>query len=212
MLSGIGSISKSQLPSSISRSQLTSPMTVRVSGPHPSYPTHALAISSTSSKGASNETLLIFPVHSLVLASHCASLPTLPPSSQSGNTLNLPVLPLALPSPAAFSVLHQFMYHHRLDVVLKALVPLPPTFLHNLSHHTVQSTLASASLLHQLSSYVCSSANSSLTNLMTHTAHVKELWQDMVALGLHDPELWDTIDLAWEVLLGALNLAATSQH
>jgi len=30
----------------------------------------------------------------------------------------------------------------------------------------------------------------------------------MVALGLHDPELWDTVDLAWEIVLGALNLAA----
>jgi hypothetical protein len=31
----------------------------------------------------------------------------------------------------------------------------------------------------------------------------------MVALGLCDPELWDTVDLAWEVVLGALNLAAS---
>jgi hypothetical protein len=30
----------------------------------------------------------------------------------------------------------------------------------------------------------------------------------MVALGLYDPELWDAVDLAWEVVLGALNLAA----
>jgi hypothetical protein len=31
----------------------------------------------------------------------------------------------------------------------------------------------------------------------------------MVALGLYDSELWDTVDLAWEVVLGALNLAAS---
>jgi len=42
--------------------------------------------------------------------------------------------------------------------------------------------------------------------------HVKELWQDMVALGLNDPELWDTLDLAWEIVLGALNLAAAAQR
>lgn len=103
------------------------------------------------------------------------------------------------------------MYHHRLDVVLKALFPLPSQFLHNLSHHTVQSTLASGNLLHQLSTYLCSSASSNLQTLTTHAAHVKELWQDMVALGLHDPELWDTVDLAWEVVLGALNLAAAQR-
>jgi hypothetical protein len=58
-------------------------------------------------------------------------------------------------------------------------------------------------------SNLCSSAGSSLQILTTHAAHVKELWQDMVALGLYDPELWDTVDLAWEVVLGALNLAAS---
>jgi hypothetical protein len=32
----------------------------------------------------------------------------------------------------------------------------------------------------------------------------------MAALGLYDLELWDTIDLAWEIVLEALNLAAAS--
>jgi len=91
---------------------------------------------------------------------------------------------------------------------MKSLFPLPSGFVQSLSHNTVQSTLASGSSLHKLSSYLCSSAGSSLQALTTHAAHVKELWQDMVALGLHDPELWDTVDLAWEIVLGALNLAA----
>ena len=91
---------------------------------------------------------------------------------------------------------------------MKSLFPLPSSFVQSLSHNTVQSTLASGSSLHKLSSYLCSSAGSSLQVLTTHAAHVKELWQDMVALGLHDPELWDTVDLAWEIVLGALNLAA----
>jgi hypothetical protein len=100
------------------------------------------------------------------------------------------------------------MYHHRLDAVLKALIPLPAQFLHNLSHQTVQSTMSSPNMLHQLSSYLCSSSSSNIGALTTHAAHVKELWQDMVALGLHDPELWDAVDLAWEIVLGALNVAA----
>ena len=91
---------------------------------------------------------------------------------------------------------------------MKSLFPLPATFVQSLSHHTVQSTLASGTSLHQLSSYLCSATGGSLQALTTHAAHVKELWQDMVALGLHDPELWDAVDLSWEVVLGALNLAA----
>lgn len=152
----------------------------------------------------------MYPVHAVVLASQCALLPPLPssfPHPDSG--LQLPVLPLALPSAEAFSILHSYMYTRRLDVVLKGLFPMPAGFLDSLSHETVQAALASGGVLHQLASYLCSSSSSSLQNLMVHAAHVKELWQDMAALGLHDPELWDTIDLAWEVILGALNLAAS---
>jgi hypothetical protein len=119
------------------------------------------------------------------------------------------VLPLNLPSPAAFKIIHTYLYNHSLEVFMKSLFPLPTAFVQSLSHHTVQSTLASGSSLHQLSSYLCSATGGSLQALTTHAAHVKELWQDFVALGLHDPELWDAIDLSWEVVLGALNLAAT---
>ncbi len=42
------------------------------------------------------------------------------------------------------------------------------------------------------------------------TGRVKDLWQDLVSIGLYELELWDTLDLAWEILLGALNLAATA--
>ncbi|KAJ6565582.1 hypothetical protein DFH09DRAFT_1081730 [Mycena vulgaris] len=56
--------------------------------------------------------------------------------------------------------------------------------------------------------HALASASSNLSTLMGHAGHVKELWQDMVALSVYDPELWDALNLAWEVGLGALNLAA----
>ncbi|KAK2460855.1 hypothetical protein APHAL10511_007325 [Amanita phalloides] len=211
MLAGNAALSSSYLPGSLSRSQLHSTMTVPVraaSSEKPEFPTHILALSSSTS--AASDQVRLFPVHSLVLASHCARLPRLPPSQASGSSsqLTLPVLTMSVPSPAAFAVLHQYMYHHRLDTVLKALFPLPANFLQSVSHHTIQATLSSEPTLRQLSSYLCASASSNLQTLTSHAAHVKELWQDMAALGLFDPELWDTIDLAWEIVLGALNLAA----
>ncbi|KAJ7620144.1 hypothetical protein FB45DRAFT_929545 [Roridomyces roridus] len=100
------------------------------------------------------------------------------------------------------------MYTHRLEVALAALLPLPHAFLENLDIARISTTLSSRSAIHTLSSHLASSAGGSLSALMAHAVHVKELWQDMVALGLYDPELWDMLDLAWEVVLGALNLAA----
>lgn len=207
MLAGIAALS---MPTSMSKSQLPPSLSIqirRTSSQQPTYPTHVLAVG--SSKSSANEHVLMFPIHDIVLASQCSSLPRLPSSSlPSSSTLHAPVLPLALPSPAAFQVIHTYLYNHSLGGVLQALFPLPSGFIQSLSHNTVQSTLASGTTLHQLSSYLCSSAGSSLQLLTTHAAHVKELWQDMVALGLYDSELWDTVDLAWEVVLGALNLAA----
>jgi hypothetical protein len=43
---------------------------------------------------------------------------------------------------------------------------------------------------------------------MGHAHHITALWRNAIALGAHDKDLWDVIDLAWEVVLGSLNLAA----
>ncbi|KAJ6565518.1 hypothetical protein DFH09DRAFT_1314815 [Mycena vulgaris] len=67
----------------------------------------------------------IFPVHAVVLAAYCTMLPRLPPSAPVGSSrtlrAKLSVLPLTLPSPHAFAVLHAFMYTHRLAPALAFL-------------------------------------------------------------------------------------------
>ncbi|KAF8199464.1 hypothetical protein BJ912DRAFT_949119 [Pholiota molesta] len=164
MLAGISALSSSHLPTTMPKSHVPHSMSIpiRMSGSpaQPTYPTHVLAIA--SSKSSANEHVFLFPVHNIVIAAHS---------------------PMTLPSPAAFKVLHGYLYNHSLEGVMKSLFPLPSGFVHGLSHHTVQSTLASGSSLHQLSSYLCSSSGSSLQVLTSHAAHVKELWQDMVILG-----------------------------
>jgi len=218
MLSGISSITSSHLPSSLPKHQVPSSLTLPIrhnAHPGSTLPTHLLAIAS-SSKAAANEPVLLFPMHSIVLASQCSSFPRLPSSlhsTHSNSTIKLPVLPFTLPSPTAFRLIHSYLYTHALESILHALLPVPTSFAHNgLAHHTVLSTLASPSALHQLSSYVVQAYGGDVQRVFGCAGHVKELWQDMVALGLNDPELWDTLDLAWEIVLGALNLAAAAQR
>ncbi|KAF8182992.1 hypothetical protein K438DRAFT_1839403 [Mycena galopus ATCC 62051] len=222
MQAGIASLAPSHLPQnmSIPRDRLPSALTVPLCAPPhgvlPSYPTHALAISPASSKSSSGKAS-IFAVHSVVLAAHCAKLPPLPPArapSASG-AVTLPVLPFALPSPPAFTILHAYMYTHRVDAVLAALLPLPSSFLAPLSASsgsgaasTIAAALASPPHLHTLAAHLASHSSSNISTLLEHAAHVKELWQDMVALGMYDPPLWSALDLAWEVVLGAMNVVA----
>lgn len=225
MQAGISAIPSSHLPRSLQKSQVPQvlPIPVRPSSSK-MYPTHVLAISQTSSSRSSgNEQTHLFPVHALVVAAQCASVPRLPPSSVSGGTASLPVLPLALPSAQAFRLLHAFLYTHSAAALLQGLIPLPSSFVSSLAAQpeseenpernvALESTLASPQTLHALSQYLvsASSGENIVQALMAHAAHVKELWQDAVALGVHDPTLWAAMDLAWEVVLGAINLAAAA--
>ncbi|KAF8842797.1 hypothetical protein BDN67DRAFT_988890 [Paxillus ammoniavirescens] len=215
MLAGISALSPSHLPSSMPRSQLqqTRSLTIplRASSHTPSYPTHILALSRSSSQDSS---ALLVATHAVVLASHCASLPRLPPSPVSGHpnatvSVTLPVLPISIPSPAAFAPLHAFLYTHSIPQLLSTLIPaIPASFLSTLtSPQVLRGTLASGPSLHRLSSHLVSSAPGmgALTGVAQNTAAV---WRNAVALGVHDPELWDCLDLAWEVVLGAMNLGA----
>ncbi|KAJ7151301.1 hypothetical protein C8R43DRAFT_924179 [Mycena crocata] len=229
MMAGISALAPSHLPTSLPRSHLPPALTIPIrsvsSSPHPSYPTHALAIGSSSSKHgqALDAHQSLFPVHAVVLTVHCAKLPRLPPPARSSSSRAvLPVCPIALPSPQAFSILHAFMYTHRLDAALSALLPLPSSFIESLAASyssasargaptpiaLIHAVLSAPQMRHALSAHLCASAAGNVNALLAHAGHVKELWQDMVALGLYDAELWDALDLSWEVVLGGLNLAA----
>lgn len=220
MLAGISALSKSHLPVTIPKSHLrhNTPLTVPIrtspSQPTPSYPTHFLALSTnTKSQTSSSDQLPLVPTHSLVLAAHCAALPRMPASTPQpqGSTVTIPVLPLAVPSPQAFQTLHQFLYTHNVATLLHSLLPsLPSTFLATLSSSTIHATLASGPKLHQLSSHCLSNAQHGQPTqiLMGHAHHITALWRNVIALGVHDKDLWDAIDLAWEIILGSLNLAA----
>jgi hypothetical protein len=127
------------------------------------------------------------------------------------NTVTIPILPLAVPSPAAFPTLHQFLYTHNISTLLATLLPsLPSAFLSTISSSVIHSTLASGPKLHQLSAHCLAHSQQGYATqiLMGHTQHITALWRNAIALGVHDKDLWDTMDLAWEVVLGALNLAA----
>ncbi|KAJ7716281.1 hypothetical protein B0H16DRAFT_1678426 [Mycena metata] len=217
MQAGIAALAPSHLPPSIPRSHLPQALTIPLRAPPPgapsplSSPTHALAIGSKGAKDSAPQ--LVFPVHAVVLAAHCANIPRFPapPRSRASASVTLPILPLSLPSPQAFSILHAFMYTHRIDAALGALLPLPRLPRDPRAPLEQRAPRRRArQRLHapQLGAHLCAASSGNLSTLMTYAAHVRELWQDMVALGLYDPTLWDALDLASEVVLGAMNLAA----
>ncbi|THU97501.1 hypothetical protein K435DRAFT_796447 [Dendrothele bispora CBS 962.96] len=221
MTAGLNALAPSHVPNYLPKTHLPSHLAIPLrhssssSSVAPAYPTHALAVYSSRSNSPDSQALII-PIHSLVLAAHCARLPSLPSSaryeSSSSSRVQIPVIPISLPSPHAFPIIRKFLYTHSLESVLRSLVPLPSShhypFLQSLSRETVRQTMNSHSTLHQLAKHLCEHSNYNMQTLTTHAAHVKDFWQDVVALGVNDVALWDTLDLAWEVVLGAMNICA----
>ncbi|KAJ7701838.1 hypothetical protein B0H17DRAFT_1327464 [Mycena rosella] len=179
---------------------------------HSDYPppTHMLAIhtrASTDASGNARRQVTLVPAHSVILALYCARLPKFPapPStpayiSEDRTQLIVPVQPFCIPSPATYSFLSTFLYTKRTDILLKSLFPCPPP-----PKLEDDRTLIPAFAGRLAVTYTSQA-------LLLHINSVYGLWQNACLLGIFVEELWDTIDLAWEVLLTAMAISAGTPH
>lgn len=167
-------------------------------------PSHILAIAAPDSP----RTLLV-PVHGLLLASLSSSLsiissspsqqpphPSLP-STPAPSPHSLPVVEVNLPSSLAFPLLQVYCYLASPSILLSSLLPTPPDSassgispLLNPTRLTVAEKLSH-----------CETAE-----LLRRVALCHGLWQNAVALGVSDEQLWGTMKSAWAILVGALAL------
>ncbi|KAF8178117.1 hypothetical protein K438DRAFT_2022036 [Mycena galopus ATCC 62051] len=86
-------------------------------------PTHMLAVYNDAPLSLGQKRhVSLFPVHDLVLRVHCANLPTLPLSQPSTlSRATIPVVPLRLPSPETFPLLHAYLYTQQPSTLLASL-------------------------------------------------------------------------------------------
>jgi hypothetical protein len=177
-------------------------------------PTHMFAVWSQTPPNVASSSkarVTLYPVHDLVVASHFAHLPQLPPPVPSESDkpaglnsdgsliapyrLTLPVVPLCVPDLDAFALLSAFAYTRDPDGVLRALVPPMPT--------GPQSSIPIGGDAKTRSAHVLAESYST-QELMRYTIAVNALWRDACALGEYDPRLWAAMDAAWAVILRAI--------
>ncbi|KAF8452639.1 hypothetical protein L210DRAFT_3468701 [Boletus edulis BED1] len=167
-------------------------------------PTHMLGVYSRHVPAAAKRRVTLFPIHNIILATHCANLPILPPSNvtrpdAAGATISLPMVPLCIPAPDVFPQLSMFLYTKRIDHLLTSLLPCPVP--HALYRDDPKSEAVLA-LLQRFSDGLATSH--SAETLFTHAMRVNGLWRNVCALGINDTKLWCALDVAWEVLMNAL--------
>jgi len=166
-------------------------------------PTHMLAVYSRQSAASPNSTrrVTLFPIHNIIMALHCAHLPTLPKSTASEpdsvGQMTLPVIPLCIPSPETFSQLSAYLYTRNCSQLLASLLPtgmLTPASLDHVPDGSPE--------LQQYSEEI--RATYTPHALLTHAMTINGLWRNACALGVFDDQLWGVLDLAWDAVLGAL--------
>lgn len=164
-------------------------------------PTHILAaINPKQGKG------FLFPIHELVIVSQCANLPPLPPSDAKPTTranhsvtLTLPVIPVTLPHPESFGLLHDYLYTKRHDRLVASLLPLPYSALPPIdmsvpvTKRNLSAALAKTFTLHAL---------------VERARAIHGFWSNLCTLGVADEPLWKSLEIAWGILIEGMGMAS----
>ncbi|KAK7001060.1 hypothetical protein R3P38DRAFT_3284860 [Favolaschia claudopus] len=101
-------------------------------------PTHMLAVYTDAPVAfGTKRHVSLFPIHDIVLRAHCANLPAFAPShpSTSASHATVPVVPLRIPSPETFTLLHGYLYTQHSPSFLAALAPPCASDLLQLTTH-----------------------------------------------------------------------------
>ncbi|KAG2007211.1 hypothetical protein CC2G_014924 [Coprinopsis cinerea AmutBmut pab1-1] len=167
-------------------------------------PSHMVAVFGPAPRTAvpKPRKVTLYPVHSFVLAAHCSNLPPFPPAAtipsapaSSDDKVRLPVRSLCLPSPENYAPLAAYLYHKQTTTLLNAMLPSPVP--HNFEIEQKHGATVDSFATRLGRTYT-------FEKLLLNTMMIHGLWQNACALGIHDQLLWDTIDLAWQVMLTAL--------
>ena len=127
------------------------------------------------------------------------------------------MVPVAVPDASTFPHLHAYLHTKRADTLLATLLPklqtlLPPASGSSSSSSSrVYSEQFSKDAIPRLAQALASAAytqggpQGALGLLMAHAKVVNGLWKNTCALGVFDTELWNMMDLSWDVIIAALN-------
>jgi hypothetical protein len=139
-------------------------------------PTHMVAVWTKEASHSTQTRMELYPVHSLVLATTCSTLPShlaktstcshdAPLSEDGLKKVTVPVVPMRIPSQETFALLLAFLYTRRPDFLLKSLIPTKQTS----------------------------------TWRMDMARSVRGVWQNAMVLGVQDPKFYQTLDLAMAI-------------
>ncbi|KAJ7924493.1 hypothetical protein B0H13DRAFT_2315390 [Mycena leptocephala] len=187
MLAGLDAMSS--LPLSLLRSEM--PESLRMPNVSPNdviWPTHVLSIECEDFDPEQDIYIPIFPIHALVLAAHCSTIPCLVEAcSVEDGTTYLPIVNLSLPFPQHFDILRTFTYTSHL--------------VHDGSGGDMHASSIPHGDLQQMSQTFGILASAVL---LRQYQDIERITQDMVSLGFNNSYLWAAIERVRLALQGEM--------
>lgn len=170
-------------------------------------PDHKTIIKRTVQDPWKRQRVYMLPVHGVSIAAACSNLPRLPASKVECElaqtephlafTLNVPVVPLRVPDIDTIRILIDYIYFANPVSVRDHLMPNELiSFLDN----NKGLNLSRDAYIRKLVEAV------DLDSLYRQACHTYGFYMNVVAFGVADKGLWDTINYVWSTLAGAIRL------
>jgi hypothetical protein len=197
------------LPTSATR--LPSELEVIVDDLVTDLPSHILAIVPRASSSNGGRRIALHLTHSIVLGTHCASLPPnvfdrkAIRTVEDSTNLTVPVIPLSLPHVESFPLLHFYLYTKNHIGLITSLIQLPPTALGLVPSAAGMPKQSTGDIAHKLARMFTPTA---LGDIVARTHGV---WANACALGVYDDNLWTAIDFCWTLATEALKVVSNAQ-
>jgi hypothetical protein len=179
-------------------------------------PSHVLAVYAQPSANVSparGNKVTLFPSHNVMLAAHCANLPSLPSvdhpiPATPGSSIKVPVVPLCIPAPELFSSLTLYLYTKRVETLLQIFLPTLPSSSLNLYVSPNETDEVAKKQRIDLVDFARGLALTYTPHiLLRFTMRVNSFWRNVCALGIFESRVWAAMDFAWEVLILALAIS-----
>lgn len=202
-------------------------------------PSHVLAIHSNQAS-AGEENGMLIPCHAMLYVLQCVSLPrfgestvTMETYDNNGSSQSFPVVPILVPRPKEFVLLHQFIYTRDASALLMALLPLwqivqrveqKITLQHQFANTSLNDNASYGSSLPVFTNTILgtegsvqlfskkSASQHAIEFLSDQPAHdlfsiayrINAVWANGVAIGLTDVSFWNALQTGWTLIITAL--------
>ena len=169
----------------------------------PAMPTHILAVCTSTMRTefghwASTPCTLV-PVHWIVYVLQCTKLPAVPAlaTATAASQGQVPLVPLAVPYPQYWAILHRWLYTRDMAKLLASLMPLS-NLLPYVHGQGTEGLSASASL----DALACVS----LSVLVRLALRIRASWHNAQSVGIVAEAFWTTLARAWDLVVNAMVL------